>query len=250
MALLTSMGSYSHYLLAASGIPAGRALRDLKALDPHASIGTPTKDQDDFDPDNQKFLRSLQHRGRQVMIAEGLARTHRDFDMFLENKVNMDWEAQRKKIFQHFGLAQKDEHVGDAFGATQKGSFGRSAKQSRHFGATSPHGPSTPSRRSVFGKSGLEKSVIGTPGAGLAFSQLVENQAERSDGPVLSTPDFRFLQEKMGHYAEKVQVLNSARLQAQSYPILHEFSEVEKRAGGDVSHHIRPFSFLLSFAPC
>ncbi|RJE23640.1 Nuclear pore protein [Aspergillus sclerotialis] len=224
----------AHYLLAASGIPAGRALRDLKALDPHASIGTPTKDQDDFDPDNQKFLRSLQHRGRQVMIAEGLARTHRDFDMFLENKVNMDWEAQRKKIFQHFGLAQKDEQVGDAFGATQRGSFGRSAKQSRHLGATSPHGPSTPSRRSVFGKSGLEKSVIGTPGAGLAFSQLAENQAERGDGPVLSTPDFRFLQEKMGHYAEKVQFLNSARLQAQSYPILHEFSEVEKHAGGDI----------------
>lgn len=176
------------------------------------------------------------------MIAEGLARTHRDFDVFLEDKVDMDWETQRRNIFQHFGLAQKDDNAGDAFGATTRASFGRSAKPSKQFGAT-PNGPSTPSRRSVFGKSGLEKSVIGTPGTGLAFSQLLDN-AERGDAPAIPTPDFRFLQEKMGHYAEKVQLLNSARIQAQSYPIFHEFAEVEKRAGGDVSQDSIPFSFV------
>lgn len=193
---------------------------------------TPPKEQDSFDPDNQKFLRNIQQRGRQVMIAESLARTQRDFDVFLDDKVNMDWEAQRKKIFHHFGLAQKDEE-GDGFGATPRGSFGRS-KHSRQFRATPQHGPSTASRRSVFGKSGLERSVIGTPGSGLAFSQLSESPASRSEGPTPPTADFRFLQEKMGHYADKVQLLNSARLQARAFPILHEFSEVETSAGGDV----------------
>lgn len=229
-------------MLAASGIPPGRALRDLKALNPHASI-TPSKEQDTFDPDNQKFLKSIQQRGRQVMISEGLARTQRDFDVFLEDKVNMDWEVQRRRIFQHFGLAQKADE-GNTLGATARGSFGRSAKQSKQFGATPPHGPSSASRRSVFGKSGLEKSVIGTPGTGLAFSSLFESQADRGDGPILQTPDFRFLHEKMGHYAEKVQLLNAARLRDRTFPILHEFSEVEKRAGGDVS---RIFLVLVVF---
>lgn len=162
------------------------------------------------------------------MIAEGLARTQRDFDEFLEDKVDMDWESQRRRIFQHFGLAKEDDAD---FGATARGSFGRS-KQSKPFGA-SAHGPSSASRRSVFGKSGLERSVIGTPGSGLAFSQLSESPDR--EGPTLQNSDFRFLQEKMGHYADKVQLLNTARLEGSTFPIFHQFSEVEGRAGGDVS---------------
>lgn len=40
----------------------------------------------------------------------------------------------------------------------------------------------------------------------------------------------------MGHYADKVQLLNSARIQGRVFPLLHEFSEVERHAGGDVSY--------------
>lgn len=221
----------SRYLLAASGVSPGHALRDLKALNPRASISTPPKEHDSFDPDNQKFLRNIQQRGRQVMIAEGLARSHRDFDAFLEDKVNMDWEDQRKKIFHHFGLSQKDD-ADEGMGASVKGSFGRSARQSKQPGVT-PRGAST--RRSVFGRSGLEKSVIGTPGAGAALSQLSDSPAERGDGTSSHSPDFRFLREKMALYAKKVQALNAARLQANNFSVLHEFSNVENHAGGGVS---------------
>ncbi|KAL4888530.1 Nup93/Nic96-domain-containing protein [Aspergillus ambiguus] len=221
-----AFSSKGHYLLAASGVSPGHALRDLKALDPQASIATPSKDQDTFDPDNQKFLRNMQQRGRQAMIAESLARTHKDFDVFLEEKVDLDWEEQRRKIFQHFGLAQKDD-VGD-----MKASFGRSTRQSKQFGA----GPSA--RRSVFGRSGLDKSVIGTPGSVAAGNQLFDDPMERNEGAGSHSPDLRFLREKMGHYAEKVQFLNSARLQARTFPVLHEFSEIEKHTGGDVPRQL------------
>ncbi|RDW67094.1 linker nucleoporin NIC96 [Aspergillus mulundensis] len=222
--------SKAHYLLAASGVSPGHALRDLKALEPQASISLPSKEQDAFDPDNQKYLRNIQQRGRQVMVAESLARAQRDFDSFLEEKVDLNWEEQRHRIFKHFGLSQKDNPAGDS-----GPSFGRSTRQPNHFGPASTHGVS---RRSVFGRSGLEKSVIGTPGTGKPSHQLFDEPMERTDGSGFQTMDLRFLREKMGYYADKVQSLNSARLQARSFPVMHEFSEVEKHAGGDVPRQL------------
>ncbi|KAH1487352.1 hypothetical protein LV164_008259 [Aspergillus fumigatus] len=221
--------SKAHYLLAASGVSPGHALRDLKALDPQASIGLPPKEQEVFDPDNQKFLRSIQQRGRKVMIAESLARAQRDFDTFLEEKMDLDWEDQRQKIFQHFGLAHKDGTVGD-----MRNSFGRSTRPSRLTSSLPSYEAAGVSRRSVFGRSGLGKSVIGNPGTGGASHQLFEDPLERGDASGINSPDLRFLREKMGHYADKVQLLNSARIQGRVFPLLHEFSEVERHAGGDV----------------
>ncbi|KAJ5631698.1 Nucleoporin interacting component Nup93/Nic96 [Penicillium longicatenatum] len=221
----------AHYLLASSGIAPGRTLRDLRSLDPQASLAT-TREPDTFDPDNQRYLRNIQQRGRQVMIAESLSRAQRDFDSFLEEKVDMDWEEQRQNIFQHFGLAQKDGSHGASLKPTMRGgAFGRSARQSKQGGPAA-------SRRSVFGRSGLDKSVIGTPGAGLTSRQLFEDPAERSEGLTAPSPDLRFLREKMGHYAEKVQELNLVRLQGRTYPVLHQFSEVELQTGGDAPRQL------------
>jgi nuclear pore complex protein Nup93 len=213
----------------------GHALRDLKALEPQASVQLPPKEPDTFDPDNQKYLRNIQQRGRQVMIAESLARAQRDFDSFLEEKVDLDWEEQRHRIFQHFGLSQKEDSAGDS-----GPSFGRSTRQANQ----STYGPSGATRRSVFGRSGLDKSVIGTPGTGKPSHQLFDDPSARTEGPIFQTLDIRFLREKMGYYADKVQSLNSTRLQKRSFPILHEFSDVEKHAGGDVSHFIRSQWYL------
>jgi nuclear pore complex protein Nup93 len=220
----------SHYLLAASGVSPGHALRDLKALEPQTSISLPSKEFEPFDPDNQKYLRTIQQRGRQAMVAESLARAQRDFDLFMEEKVDLDWEEQRHRIFKHFGLSQKDDPA-----EVSGPSFGRSTRQSNQFRPAANHGVS---RRSVLGRSGFEKSVIGTPGTGKSSHQLFDDPMERTDGPNTQSLDLRFLREKMGYYAEKVQSLNSARLQARSFPIFHEFSEVEKHAGGDVSSYI------------
>lgn len=191
------------------------------------------REEDSFDPDNQRFLKNIQLRGRQAMIAESLARAQKDFDAFLEEKVDLNWEEQRQKIFQHFGLAQKDDAAGDRHARTMRGSFARSTKHPRHSGP--PHDLPSASGRSVFGRSGLEKSIIGTPGPALTSKQLFDDGTERSDGLAASSSDSRFLREKMGYYAEKVQRLNSMRLQGQAYPILHEFAEVEKHGGMDVS---------------
>ena len=235
----------SHYLLASSGISPGRALRDLRSLDPQASAATP-QEPETFDPDNQKFLRNMQQRGRQVMIAESLSRAQRDFDIFLEEKVDMDWEEQRQRIFEHFGLSRNESNNVGSFRTTTRGAFGRSGRQSRMPGPTASHNPNT-SRRSVFGRTALDKSVIGTPGIGPTSRQLFEDPTERTEGPTISSPDLRFLREKIGHYAEKVQQLNIARLQGHTYPIFHQFSEVELHIGADVSKRCRQSSCAAVF---
>ncbi|RAL13619.1 linker nucleoporin NIC96 [Aspergillus homomorphus CBS 101889] len=229
----SAANSKAHYMLAASGVSPGHALRDLKALDPQASLSVAPKEQETFDPDNQKYLRNLQQRGRQVMITESLARTQRDFDLFLEEKLDLNWEEQRRKIFQHFGLTHKDDNTKDG-----RSAFGRSVHRAQQLGTASTHGPTSTSRRSVFGRSGLDKSVIGMPGIGAAGLQIFEDQMERNDGSGGHSSDLRFLREKMGYYADKVQLLNSARLQSRTFPILHDFSDVEGRAGGDVPRQL------------
>lgn len=205
-------------------------MRDLKALDPQALVLGPTKEQETFDPDNQKFLRNIQQRGRHAMIAESLTRIHRDFDIFLEEKVDLDWEEQRRRIFQHFGLAQKDDNTGDG-----RGTFGHSVRQSKQYGATSSYTAPGVTHRSVFGRSGMEKSVIGVPSTRTASHRFFDAPMERSDASSTQSSDLHFLREKMSRYADKVQLLNSARLQAHTFPVLHEFSEVESHVGGDVS---------------
>lgn len=217
----------AHYLLAASGISPGHALRDLKALDAQTPTPNPFRQPDDFDPDNEKFMRNVQQRGRQAMIAESLARVHRDFDSFLEEKVSMNWDDQRRKIFQHFGLSSREDLAGGD--SLNRGSFGRTSTHAK------PTGPS--GTRSVFGRSALEKSVIGQPGSSLANSQLFADHSDRGEVAAPSA-DTRFLREKMGLFAKKVGDLNAARLEDKPYAIFHEFAEVEDHPGGDVPRQL------------
>jgi nuclear pore complex protein Nup93 len=201
-------------------------------LDAQTVAAPPLRQPDGFDPDNRKFLNGLQQRGRQAMIEESLARVHRDFDAFLEEKVSLNWDEQRRKIFQHFGLAQKDEPV-DGQAEASKTPFGRSAKQPKQPETLPPRDLAASGNRSVFGRSGFQKSVIGSPGTGLTGAQLFGDASEKMEG-VTGSPDTRLFREKMGYFADKVQRLNGARLEEKTYAVLHEFAEVEEYAGGDV----------------
>ena len=88
--------------------------------------------------------------------------------------------------------------------------------------------------RSVFGNSGLQKSVIGTPGMGSPNATLFADVTEKNGTPIKATDD-RFTRDRQGKYAEKVQNLNQARLGESTYPLIQEFSRVESQRGGEVS---------------
>ncbi|EAS29773.3 nuclear pore protein [Coccidioides immitis RS] len=222
-----------HYSLTASGISPGQVLHDLRELDKQGPPPNVMRDDEPFDPDNQKFLRRMQQRGRDVMIADSFARVRRDFDAFLEEKVNLNWDEQRHKIFEHFGLAPKSEASGDRLGETTRDSGAFGASKSVRFGADLGQRPASSTRRSVFGRSALSKSVIGSTISGGDVAQIFSPTASS-----LQAADTRFLREKMGHFATKVQRLNEARSQEKAFPVLHEFAETEKLTISDVPRQL------------
>jgi len=224
-------------LLAASGISPGTALRDLNSFNVQTSTSTAVPKSFDFDPDNGKFVRQLEQQSTLSMIAEGLNRAERDFDAFLEENVTMNWEEQRKRIYEHFGLIPKGVEQGDDSNVFPspggRGSFGRSTRRGRAHDATANgHGTST---RSVFGNTGMQKSVIGTPGTGAGTATLFADVADKA-GHGIGGQDDRYLRQKLGRYAEKVQQLNAARLREVVYPVLQEFASVEREPGGEVCY--------------
>lgn len=220
--------------MAASGITPTQIRQKLTELDVHASAKTPSRSIDTFDPDNQKFLRQIQQRGREALVADSLMRVRDNFNAFLEDRVNLNWEEQRQKIYEHFGL------MGERLDTSSKTAFGRTAASASNL----PGASAASSRRSVFGRSGLEKSIIGTPGAGPNSSQSFFGP-NREDGSAFPA-DTRVLRERISNFALTVRALNESRLQGKQFPVIHEFMAAEKLSGGNV--HI--VIVLCYFMPC
>ena len=224
----------AHYLLAASGINPGMTRRDLDSLAVQLPTSGALNPPQQWDPDTYKYVEQLQQQSTLRMISEGLERAQRNFDAYLVENVNINWELQRTKICEHFGLAPKHREASDELASSSgvKGSFGKSTRRARTSNLKMPE-QSTFSR-SIFGQSSIQKSVIGTPGGGSGNGILFADIAERN-APAPAVQDDRFMREKQRKFAEKVQMLNRARLDKISYPVLQEFKSVESQSGGEVS---------------
>lgn len=181
----------------------------------------------------------MQQQSTLKMIAEGIDRAHRNFDAFLEEHADINWELQRQKIYEHFGLVSKGSDGPDdganVYSPGGRGSFGKSSRRGRTVNGERP-GQNT-LNRSIFLDSGLQKSVIGTPGVGSPNATLFADEAEKNGTPAKSQDD-RFVREKQAKFAKVVQELNQTRLQQNFYPLLKEFSNVESQPGGEVSARI------------
>ncbi|KAI5863421.1 NIC-domain-containing protein [Durotheca rogersii] len=227
----------ARYILAASGVEPAVAVKDLNDFE--ARIGgraeRPPAAAAAADVDVDAYLANLQTKTTLSMIADGLERSARDFDNFLEDNITMEWEAQRKRIYEHFGIKAKDDGVAEGAvgtpGREAQVGFGRSRRTAKASRSTAPG-----IKASTFGRSHLQKSVIGTP------SKIGSHQPEFKDvqdatggsptalGAAASIDD-RFLREKQGRLAERVRQLNLARIEQLPYPILHELAAVAGSSG-------------------
>lgn len=214
----------------------GTTRLDLKSLDAQSFSTGHQQSVIDWDPDTSKYVAQLQQQSTLKMIAEGIDRAHRNFDAFLEEHADINWDMQRKKIYEHFGLVSKGSDRSDdganVFSLGGRGSFGKSSRRGRTANTDRP-GQNT-LNRSIFLDSGLQKSVIGTPGVGSPNATLFTDEVEKN-GTLPNSHDDRFVREKQAKFARAVQELNQARLQQNSYPILKEFLNVESQSGGEVS---------------
>ncbi|CAG8949250.1 hypothetical protein HYFRA_00004875 [Hymenoscyphus fraxineus] len=228
----------AHYLLAGSGVDPGAAVRDLTAFNATSGkVDRLLQQPQQIDTDVEGYLANLQTQTTLSMISDGLARSVRDFDSFLEDNVTMEWDAQRKKIYQHFGIKPREDLAAtgrSSFQATATettGGFGRSRKSKAAAHASSRG--TGPASFSTFGRSSMQKSAIGAPSSiGKSTQQAfadVEKQIEKNG--VISTPGDRFQRDKQSKYAEKIQSLNVARLEKRFYPIATNLAAVVTEAG-------------------
>ncbi|KAF3070992.1 Nucleoporin NIC96 [Daldinia childiae] len=225
----------ARFILAASGVEPAAAVRDLNDFDVRIGgrVDRPTSTPA-VDVDIDTYLSNIQKKTTLSMIADGLERSARDFDNFLEDNVTMEWEAQRKRIYEHFGIKTKDDGpVEGPPGAANREShagFGRSRRTTK-----AARSSVAGIKSSAFGRSNLQKSVIGTP------SKIGSHKTEFTDiQDATGTPsalngatsiDDRFLREKQGRLAERVRQLNLCRIEKQPYPILHELAQVAGNSG-------------------
>lgn len=165
------------------------------------------------------------------MIQEGLDQSKRDFDNFLEENVQINWDGQRKKIYEHFGLAKPTEDLGQSAAApaqSQRSTFGRSSRRNRGLGGSAAG--------MAFGASGMQKSILGNSAMRASFrgNNLAEGGETTPAANSQHSLEDRSHRERQEKYASKIKELNEARNQELCYPILHSFIEVESEAG-DVS---------------
>ena len=158
------------------------------------------------------------------MIADGLARSKRDFDNYLQEHIDMDWEAQRKKVYEHFGLNPKASTRFSGRESVERGGFGRSSRREREVNGDGSR--RTPLNRSIYNQSSLNKSVIGSPSVYGGKLQASGGPMDQDEPPAPAKDD-RFQREKQAKFAEKVRTVNEERLKEENYPILGEFAGVE-----------------------
>ncbi|KAF2425242.1 meiotically up-regulated 87 protein [Tothia fuscella] len=226
--------SRAHYLLAASGVSTAAALRDLNNFSAQAGAGAVPSTTSIPDTDIEGYVSHLQTQSTLDMIQEGLEQSKRDFDNFLEENVQMNWDAQRQRIYEHFGLVKPSDDSDDANG----GSFGASARERGAFGKSSrrqrPNGLGVSTSNMSFGQYGMNKSVLGTSAMrnstrGATFTDMPNNGAHVSMGGA----EDRLLRGKQELYAEKVKELTESRIKESCYPVLAQFADVEAKTGVD-----------------
>ena len=216
--------------MAASGVSTGATLRDLKSFSAKAGTAPLPSTLDAANTDLDTYFANQQAKSTQDLIAEALEQSKRDFDAFLEEKVQMNWEEQRRKIYEHFGLAKRGVSTdADQAIAGSRGAFGRS----RRGRAVDP---SRPLNGSAHGGPGLGKSVIGAGSVGAGRAAIFSDSADKANGNgQTSASEDRFVRDKQEKLAAKVKELNMARLQDSSYAVMENFRAVEVQTGFDVS---------------
>jgi nuclear pore complex protein Nup93 len=207
-------------------------LRDLKELTGQPTAAASIEPRPSIDLDTAKYVASLQSKSTLAVITESLNRSARDFDAFLQRNVTMDWDTQRQRIYEHFGLVPRDAQPADSAAGTSSGSrdqqgFGRSTRRGRGQGDNSGSGDSSLGG-SVFGASNLHKSVIGDPSLGVSDqAALFADTADKVDGTNVVELDDRSLREKESRFIEMMQELNSSRIEGRYFPVFSKFASVE-----------------------
>jgi len=227
----------AHYFLAASGVDPGAAVKDLGSFGMQARAER-SQGSGFNEVDVEAYLSNLQTKTTLSMISDGLERSVRDFDSFLDDNVTMEWEAQRQRIYSHFGIKPREEvDRGSTPGRESQGGFGRSRRKAG--GQTQPQ--RSTQKSSVLGRSVMQRSVLGAPtkigSHGPEFSD-VETPKDGTGSLNMTAMEDRLLRDKQGKLAETVHNLNDARQKGQRIYTFAELAKVENGGGSRQTPYI------------
>lgn len=194
----------------------------------------------------QTYLRNRKEQNVMSSIEDGMRRTSRDFDAFVAKNVTMEWEAQKQRIFEHFGLAPRTAAA--SAGGAQADTFGNSTFNGglSAFGVSSfgrsklsaSFGPGATGRGSVWARSAMGNSVLGR--------STTANMAGAPAGKLFSDIDpsrqmelSRQVQLRQQQLALAVKRMNEVRLGAGTadgsiFPVMKVFGDITGASGNDM----------------
>lgn len=221
-----------HYLLAASGASATSALRNLKVLNAEAGPRAAAVTAEQPDVDLQGYLANVRAKSTLDMIDGALEQSKRDFDNFIAERVQINWEEQRQRTFEHFGLLRRNfdgKADGSVTNDRAKGSFGRSTR-GRALGSSQ-----NADAQKWFGSTSGMRSVIGSDLRGSHNGTIFSDRADNPglDGSGLQS-DSRHFREKQDYLASKTREFNRARLEEVTFPVFSHYCAVEAELATDV----------------
>ncbi|KAJ9655048.1 nuclear pore complex subunit [Neophaeococcomyces mojaviensis] len=217
-----SRDSRAHYLLSGSGVTPGQAYKDFQKFDADTPQPFASTARVDFAEEGSAYLKGMQTKGREAMLRESMDRVYQDVDRFIEESLGIDFDEQKKRIMQHFGLMAKDDTANEPGVSTS--SFARSQSPAKNKSG----------RRSVFGRSGLDKSMIGNASSIAGSSSFFGGTVTNVPSGLSKHQSIRDLRGKERAFVDKVETFNKTRLEEKPYNILQEFKVVEKEYPRDV----------------
>ncbi|KAI5838969.1 Nup93/Nic96-domain-containing protein [Morchella snyderi] len=230
----------AHYLLAAGGINTDEALRDLDSID-FQNAYEPSTIRVDTDIDT--YLRNRREQNVMSSIEDGMRRTSRDFDAFVAKNVTIEWEAQKQRIFEHFGLTPRNATAPSATADTFNGglsAFGASSFGVSSFGRSKlgqSFGPGVAGRGSVWAKSTMGTSVLGRPTAANTTGASTAKLFTDVD-PARQNDMSRQVQLRQKQFSAAVKRLNEVRLENGAdggiYPVMKVFGDITGASGNDM----------------
>ena len=231
--------SRAHYLLAASGIQQGKTRRDLEAF-ANDTAAAQSNLAPEEDPRIENYVAGLHAKTMREMMDEAMEQSKRDFDTFLEDNIQINWDYQRRRVYEHLGLVKPDDHEdegnrADSLSVGARGAFGRSNRRSR-----APDASARGSMRGSVREPGMSKSVLGgSIGRGSLRQSNFKDVEEKTTDVGSGIPDDDpYQRARIDRYSSKVKDLNVARIEDYAFPVIEQFARVELDGGSDTPEHL------------
>lgn len=169
-----------------------------------------------------------------------MRRTARDFDNFVAKNVTMEWEAQKQRIFEHFGLVPRSAAQTTTPEPRNTFSGGLSAFGASSFGRSrlgTSVGPGSKPQAGVWSKSTLGNSVLGRSASGTpAGGHQGGTFADIDPGRQLELS--RQAQTRQQNFALAVKKMNEARSEAgtasSGISVMKAFGDITSESGSDL----------------